>query len=83
MVVRVLSSVAAFLILGSLIYIYMAGVGFMSGSLFVGAVSGLGVLGVIEGDGVLDMMACFFESFFDGLMEVIGGIFDIISSVFG
>ena len=81
--VRLLSSVAAFLLIGSVLYIFIAGINLYSGAVLASAVLGLGVPSVSAGESVMEMIAGFFETFFDGLMEVIGGIFDAISSLFG
>lgn len=80
---RLLSTVATFLLIGSVIYIFVAGITFHSGAVLAAAVLGLGVPAVSAGEGILDIVAEFFESFLDGLMEVIGGIIDAISSIFG
>lgn len=80
---RLLSSVAAFLLIGSAVYIFVAGINFFVGAVLAAAVLGLGVPSVSAGESLFEMIMAFFESFFDGVMEVIGGIFDAISSIFG
>lgn len=80
---RLLSSVAAFLLLGSVIYILVAGFTLYAGAVLAFAVLGLGVPSVSGGDSIMEMIVGFFESFFDGLMEVVGGIIDAISSLLG
>lgn len=80
---RLLSSVAAFVLVGSTIYIFVAGINFLAGAVLAAAVLGLGVPSVSAGESLFEIIAGFFESFFDGLMEVIGGIFDAVSSIFG
>ena len=80
---RLLSSIAAFLIIGSVIYIFVTGINFYVGVVLVAAILGLGVPAVSAGESFLEAITGFFEAFFDGVMEVIGGIFDAISSIFG
>ena len=80
---RFVSTIATFLLIGSAIYIFVSGFTFYSGAVLSAAGLGVGVPAVSAGEGVLDIIAGFFESFLDGLMEVIGGIFDAISSIFG
>jgi len=80
---RLLSLIGTFLLIGSVIYIFAAGINFYSGVVLSTAILGLGLPAVITGEGVMEVIAGFFESFLDGLMEVVGGIFDAISSIFG
>ena len=81
-VVRVLSCVSAFVLLGVGIYGLIVGISWYSGSIAAMATLGLVVPSVISGDSALDMIAGTFEAFLDGLMEVFGGIFDLIGSIF-
>lgn len=74
---------AAFLLIGSLIYSLISGVNLYASVLFIIAICGLGVPSVVSGEGILDAVAGFFEAFLDGVMELIGGIFDAISSIWG
>ncbi len=80
---RLLSSVAAFLLIGSVVYILVSGISFYSSAILVAAILGLGGPSVTAGEGIVEMIVGFFESFLDGIMEVIGGIFDVIGSIFG
>ena len=79
---RLLFSVASFVLLGSLIYIVNAGINMYSGALLATAVLGLGVPTVISGDGFLEMITGFFEAFFEGLIDVVAGVFEAITSIF-
>lgn len=79
---RFLSAISAFLLIGTVIYIFIVGVSFYSGAVLATAVLGLGVPSISAGEGIIEMIIGFFESFLDGIMEVIGGIFDAISSIF-
>ncbi len=80
--VRLLSSVSAFLLLGTGIYVFFAGIGVSSGTLLTTAVLGLGTSSFIVGDGFVEIMLGFFEAFFNGIMEVLGGILDALSAIF-
>ncbi len=80
---RLLSSLAAFMLIGSLIYIVFSGLNFYVGALLAAGVLGLGIPSVAAGDSVIEMVAGFFEALIDGIMEVVSGIFDAICSMFG
>ncbi len=79
---RLLFSVASFVLLGSLIYMVNAGVNMYSGAFLAAAVLGLGVPSVVSGDGFLEIITGFFEAFFGGLADLVSGIFEAITSVF-
>ena len=81
--IRLLSTVSAFILLGAGIYILFAGINFYSGALISASVLGLGTTSVMTGDGFVEIFLGFFEAFFDGIMEVVGGFLDVISSIFG
>ena len=81
--IRLLSSLSAFMLLGAGIYIFIAGINYYSGAMVAAAVLGLGTSSVLAGEGFVEIFLGFFEAFFDGLMEVVGGILDAISSIFG
>ena len=80
---RLLSSVAAFMLIGAAVYIFVAGINLYAGAALAVAVLGLGAHSVSAGEGLLEMITGIFEAFFDRVMEVIGGIVDAISSLFG
>ncbi|MCP4264748.1 MAG: hypothetical protein GY777_04085 [Candidatus Brocadiaceae bacterium] len=40
-------------------------------------------LGAVAGESIFEIITGFLESFLEGIMEVIGGLFDAISSIFG
>ncbi|MCX7552274.1 hypothetical protein OS175_00160 [Marinicella sp. S1101] len=79
---RLLSAVASFVFLGAGIYMFFAGVNLYNSALMTSAVLGLGIPAVVAGDGFLEMVVGFFEVFFDGLMEVVGGVLEALSSIF-
>lgn len=80
---RLLGSISAFVLLGSVLYVFFTGFNLVSSALLVAGVSGLVVPAVVSGDTFFEMVLGGFEAFFDGIMEVVGGIFDFISSIFG
>lgn len=79
---RLLSAVAAFMLIGSAAYLFVAGVNFYAGVVLATAILGLGIPSVSAGEGALEMIIGFFESFIDGVMEVIGGLIDALTSIF-
>ena len=80
---RLLSSVSAFLLIGVVIYVVFAGFNLYSTALLTTAILGLGVPSAIAGEGFFEIVLGFFETFLDGLMEVVGGILDFFGSLFG
>lgn len=76
---RLLNTVAAWMVLGSVIYVLIAGLNPPTAILITVGVLGLGAPSVASGEGVWDMVSGFFEAFFDGIM----GVLDAISSIFG
>ncbi len=80
---RILSSISAFVLIGTGIYMFFAGINLYSGAIITSAILGLGVPSVMTGEGILEIIGGFFGAFFDGLMEVFGGILDFIGSIFG
>lgn len=82
-VMRLLFSLSAFALMGSVIYIIAAGFNAYSSVILVSAVLGLGVPSVASGDGLLDMVSGFFECFFEGIVDVVAGIAEAIGSLFG
>lgn len=80
---RLLGSVSAFVLLGAVIYVVFAGFNMYSTSILLAGLTGVAVPGVVLGDTFLEMVLGAFETFFDGIMEVLGGIFEAISSIFG
>lgn len=80
---RLLSSLAAFLLIGVAVYILMAGMTLYAGVVLAASVLALAVPSVSAGESFLEMITGFFELFLDGVMEVIGGIAEAIASLFG
>ncbi len=79
---RFLSAVGAFLLIGSVVYIFLAGINLYVGAALTAAVLGLGVPSVSEGESLIEIVVGVFESFVEGVMEVVGGIVDAVSSIF-
>lgn len=77
---RLLLSVAAFLLIGSIVYILIAGINLYSGVILASAVLGLGIPSVSSGESVMEMIADFFELLIDGIVDAISGIIDAITS---
>ena len=79
---RLLSSTGSFLLIGSFIYILVAGFNLFVGAAMAAAIFSLGVPSVEAGESFFEVVTGFFEAFFDGVMEVVSGILDAISSIF-
>jgi hypothetical protein len=80
---RILSSISAFAFLGALIFVFFAGFDWVAGAVLASGALGLGVTSVVLGDSTLEVFLGFFEALFDGIMEVLGGILDFLSGIFG
>ena len=80
--IRLISCLSAFLLIGAVFYVVMFGVNCYAGSALTASVLGLAVPAVIAGEGTLDAVLGFFEWLLDGVMEVLGGIGDFFSSFF-
>ncbi len=79
---RFLTAVAAFLLIGAAAYVFVAGINLYVGAVLAASVLGLGVPAVAAGESFWETIVGFFEAFIDGVMEVIGGIADALSSLF-
>ncbi|WP_154222958.1 hypothetical protein [Marinicella rhabdoformis] len=79
---RLLFSVASFVLLGSLIYVLNAGFNLYASTLITSAVLSLAVPSVLSGEGVLEIVTGFFEAFFGGLIDLVAGFFEAIGSIF-
>jgi hypothetical protein len=79
---RILTSIAAFLLIGAFVYVFIAGINFYTGVVFGAALIGLGIPAVSEAESIWEIIAGFFKAFVDGVAEVIGGITEAISSIF-
>ena len=80
---RLLTTLGAFLLIGSVIYMAVSGFNFYVGAILASAILSLGVPSVVSSDSVFEVVIGFFEAFIDGIVEVVSGIFDAISSIFG
>jgi|GEM_PF-1114950 len=80
---RALSSVASLMLIGSLIFILIAGFNLYVTSMLTTGVLGLAVPSIMSGEGFLEVVVGFFEALFEGIMEIIFGIFEAITSIFG
>ena len=80
---RALSSVASLMLIGSFIFILIAGFNLYVTSILATGVLGLAVPSALSSEGILDMVIGFFEAFVEGIMEILFGIFEVITSAFG
>ncbi|PID62502.1 MAG: hypothetical protein CR974_03490 [Gammaproteobacteria bacterium] len=79
---RLLSSISAFMLIGTIIYIIVAGLSIFSGMLIVGAILGLGGPAAVTGEGVMDIISGFFTALFEGITEIFVVISDFFASMF-
>ena len=80
---RILSSVASLMLIGSLVFILVAGFNLYVASVLTTGGIGLAAPSIGSAEGFLDMIIGFFEAFIEGIMEIIFGIFEAITSIFG
>ena len=80
---RALSSVASLMLIGSLIFILIAGFNLYVTSILTTGVLGLAVPSIMSSEGFLEVVVGFFEALIEGIIEIIFGIFDAITSIFG
>ena len=83
LLVRFLGASCIFLLFGSVVYIALAGLSFVSG--FIVAASLIGLVGpsVVAGDGFLEMLVGIFELIIESIQTIFEVILDTISSIFG
>lgn len=80
---RILNSVASFMFIGSIIVLLVAGFnGYMTTLLATGAL-GLAAPSVMSGDSLFEIIVDFFEALLEGIADIVAGIVDAISSIFG
>lgn len=82
-VLRILSALSACAFLGALMVWFFTGFDWVTGTVLASGTLGLGVTSVVLGDSAMEMVLGFFEALFDGVMEVLGGVFDFFSGLFG
>ncbi|GAA4363950.1 hypothetical protein [Kangiella marina] len=80
---RVLSSVASLMLLGSIVFVLIAGFNLYVTSMMAAGFLGLAAPSVASGEGFFEILAGFFEDLIDGIIEIISGIFEAITSIFG
>ncbi|RDX36399.1 hypothetical protein DZA50_04875 [Kangiella sp. HD9-110m-PIT-SAG07] len=80
---RALSSVASLMLIGSIVFVIIAGFNLYVTSILATGILGLAVPSVMSGENVLDMVIGFFEAFVEGIMEAVFGIFEAFTSIFG
>jgi phage-related protein len=83
LLIRLLGASCIFLLIGSIFYIAVAGVSFMSGFIVAASIVGLVGPSVAVGEGFIEMITGVFELIVEGVQTIFEVIFDTISSIFG
>ncbi len=81
--VRFLGAFCTFLFIGTVIYIVVAGLSFVSGFIVAASFAGLVGPSVAAGDSFLDMLVGIFELVVESIQTIFEVIVDTISSIFG
>jgi hypothetical protein len=81
--VRFLGTSCTFLLVGSVIYIAVAGLSYVSGFILAASLTGLVGPRVAAGDSFLEMLGCIFEIIVESIQTIFEAILDTISSIFG
>ena len=79
---RVLASIGSIMLIGSLIYIFIAGFNYYASTVMVVAILGLGTPAVVAGESFVEMIVGFFEMLVEGVVTAVECIFDVIGSIF-
>jgi hypothetical protein len=83
LLIRFLGASCIFLLVGSIVYIAVAGLSFVSGFIVAASLTGLVGPSVVAGDGFLEMLVGIFELIMESIQTIFEVIFDTISSIFG
>ena len=83
LLIRFLGASCTFLLIGSVIYIAVAGLSFVSGFSVAASLTGLIGPSVAAGDSFLDMLVGIFELVVESIQTIFETILDTISSIFG
>lgn len=80
---RALTSIASLMLVGSFIFVLIAGFNLYITSALVTGAMGLAIPSAISAEGILDAVIGFFEALVEGVMEALFGIFEATTSLFG
>lgn len=81
--VVILGAISSFFLLGTLIYIFIAGFNMAATFILVSAFSGLAIPAVMYADSAIECVTGIFEMFAEGIATTFSGILDAIGSLFG
>ena len=82
--IRLLNTVSAFALIGSVIYLFVAGISLIPSLVLLAALGGLSGPVVSGGaEGIFDCLASILEAFVEGLIGVFETIGEIFGSIFG
>lgn len=79
---RLLTSIGSLMLIGSLVYIVVAGIDYYSGVILAVAFLGLAGPCVVAGEGVFEILAGFVEIFVEGLTTALEGVVEALGSLF-
>lgn len=79
----ILGAISSFMLIVTIIYIYIAGTNLISTLILVSAVGGLVIPAATDSNGFLELITGIFEVFIEGIQTILQGIFDFIGSIFG
>lgn len=82
LLIRFLGASCPFILIGSVIYIAVAGLSFVSGFIVAASLTGLISPSVAAGDSFLEMLVGIFELVAESIQTLFEGIIDTISSIF-
>ena len=80
---RILPSISSLVVIGALIYMFIAGADMASSIILVSALGGIVGPAIVAGEGVLEILGFFFEIFLEGILGIFEGIANIFGSIFG
>ena len=80
--IKVLNSACAIALVGSLIYVVVAGFEALALGAMVLAIAGAATPVIVSGEGILDILLGVVEAIVEGVMAVVEGIIGAISGIF-
>ena len=81
--IKALNAICAFVLMGSVIYMLVAGVKIAALSAMVISLAGAATPVIMAGEGFVSVITGIFEALFEGVMVIIEGVADFISGLFG
>jgi len=79
---RILNGICSTVIMGSIIYIVVAGIELFALSVFFVALASVAAPVILSGDGFADIMFGIFEAIIEGLASIVTGLVEAIAAIF-